>query len=97
MLTIASTPDAAYEICKKYAPDCDVAIGGEVTGHNRDEEDEGGEEGEEDDDEAEEEEEEDNYDTLYNVNTTADPLSVTHVYQHNTSYVSITVPEAHIG
>jgi hypothetical protein len=75
---ISPTPDAAYEICTSYAPDCDTAIGGaEAVGDNRDEE-------EEDEEEEEEEGEED----LYQVNGTSEPLVVTHEYQHNTTYVS---------
>jgi hypothetical protein len=83
MFKISPTPDAAFEICTSYAPDCDTAIGGtEPVGDNRDEEEED-EEGEEE--EGEEEIEED----LYQVNGTSEPLVVTHSYQQNTTYVSI--------
>ena len=45
---ISPTPDAAYEICTSYAPDCDNSIGGaEAVGDNRDEEEEDEEEDEE--------------------------------------------------
>ena len=93
LLTITSTPDAAYEICKKYSPECDTPIGG-LAGDTRDEENEEGEgeRGEEEEEEEEEdeveEEDEDNYDTQYQVNSTFDPLVVTQIYQHNSSYVS---------
>jgi hypothetical protein len=82
MFKISPTPDAAYEICTSYAPECDTAIEGtEAVGDNRDEE-------EEDEEEEEEEVEEEIEEDLYQVNGTSDPLVVTHGYQQNTTYVS---------
>jgi len=79
---ISPTPDAAYEICTSYAPDCDTAIDGtEAVGDNRDEE-------EEDEEEEEEGGEEEIEEDLYQVNGTSVPLVVTHDYQQNTTYVS---------
>jgi hypothetical protein len=85
LFKISPTPDAAYEICTSYAPDCHTAIGGaEAVDDNRDEEEEDEEEEEEEDEEEEEEAEED----VYQINGTSDPLVVTHGYQHNITYVS---------
>lgn len=82
LFKIAPTPDAAYEICTIYAPDCDTPIGGtEAVDDNRDEE-------EEDEDEEEEDGEEETDEDLYQINGTSDPLVVTHGYQHNITYVS---------
>lgn len=86
LFKISPTPDAAYEMCTSFAPDCDTAIGGvEAVDDNRDEEEEDEEEEEEEED-GEEEAEED----LYHVNGTSDAIVVTHGYQHNNiTYVSI--------
>lgn len=90
MFKISPTPDAAYEICTSYAPNCDIAIGStEAVGDNRDEE-------EEDQEEEEEEGEEEIEEDLYQANGTSDPLVVTHGYQQNMTYVSIYATSEHI-
>jgi hypothetical protein len=86
MFKISPTPDAAYEICTSYAPDCNTAIDGALAvDNNRDEEDEDEEEEEEEEEDGDEEAEED----LYQINGTSEPLVVTHGYKHNVTYVSI--------
>jgi len=81
MFKISPTPDAAYEICTTYAPDCDTAISGsEGVDDNRDEE--------EDEEDEEEEEEEEIEEDLFQINDTSNSLVVTHGYQHNITYVS---------
>jgi hypothetical protein len=82
LFKISPTPDAAYEICSSYAPDCDTAIGAaEAVDDNRGEE-------EEDEEEDEEEGEEEIDEDLFQINGTSDPLVVTHEYQQNVTYVS---------
>lgn len=82
LFKITPTPDAAYEICTTYAPDCDTAIGAaDAEDDNRDEEED---DEEDDEEEGEEEIEED----LFHINGTSDPLVVTHEYQRNITYVS---------
>jgi hypothetical protein len=78
LFKVSPTPEAAYELCTHYAPDCDTAIG--AADDNRDEEEE---DEEEDEEEGEEEIDEDSF----QINGTSDPLAVTHEYQQNVTYV----------
>jgi hypothetical protein len=89
LFKISPTPDAAYEICTSYAPDCDTVIGGaEAVDDNRDEEEEDEEEEVEGEEEEEEDGEEEAEEDVYQINGTSEPLVVTHGYQHNITYVS---------